>query len=1277
MESQEKTTSVRWTSEQQKVIDSRDRNLLVSAAAGSGKTAVLVERIIQMVTNEKNPIDIDHLLIVTFTNAAAAEMRERISAAIEKKLQEEPENEHLQKQMTLVHSAQITTTHSFCQSVIRNNFNVIDLDPTARIAEEAELTLIKSDVIAELLEEEYEKGEEGFLRLVDSYSNAKTDKPIEDLILQLYRFSISYPWPEEWLKGLIQVFEIKDVDELQEQIFMKSLLEYVGEVLKDVRNELHQALELCEQCDGPSTYIDNLTDDCNQIDELLELTTYEEYAKGLGKIKFSALSRKKPQNEVDEEIKNQVKTLRDHAKETIKKLNEGYFFQPLEQMLEDIVYMKPVMEELIRLTLTFLERYQAVKSEKLILDFNDLEHFALKILVNKEGDKITPTAVAKELSEYYEEIMVDEYQDSNLVQETILNSISKERLGTPNIFMVGDVKQSIYKFRLARPELFMEKYNTYSTEENIYQRIDLHKNFRSRKLVLDGINYIFEQIMTKKLGNIEYDADAALYAGADFKETDELISTENELILVTLSEENEDNASNTTAKETSSESEEDEEEEYSKREMEAKAVAIRIKELIEGDEPIHVFDKKGFYRPATYKDVVILLRTMSGWAEVFVDVLLSEGVPAYADTASGYFQTLEIKTILNMLRIIDNPLQDIPYTAILHSPIGGFENEELAILRETNREKLMHHVVEAYAETTGENNQKLQEKCKRFLALLQDLREREHYLSIHELILYFLEQTHYYDFVSAMPAGDVRKANVDMLVKRAISFESTSYSGLFQFVRYIEKLQKYEIDFGEASVSNENDNTVRIMSIHKSKGLEFPIVFVSGMGKTFNNQDARKSVVFHPEMGIGPDVIDLELRVKAPTLIKKVIQKMMVLENLGEELRVLYVALTRAKEKLIMTGYVDNIKKTFEKYQTIYQQTERQLSYLQLTSANTFLDYILSALIRHKTIYQQFKQIINKSSQSNVTLEDKVPFCLRVITSDQLVQKEQKKQIENEIGKQTLLEWDSKKCYNESIRKEMKSILEYQYPFQKETELRAKITVSELKRLSQKDSDVESEVLIPEELVAQEEQVNTEQMEKTEEIQNQVPQVFEPVIPRFMKKEEIISGAARGTLYHKILEEINLFSMTSKEEIMEKIRELIAMDKLPQETLEKINVNQLYAFTKSNLCKRMRRAYENKKLYREQQFVLGIQAKEINPMYVSDEIMLVQGIIDVFFEEDGELVLMDYKTDYVRSRDGRELIDKYAVQLDYYKRALEQMTEMKVKESIIYSFALNQEIRLP
>jgi len=1292
---------MKWTSGQQKVIDLRNRNILVSAAAGSGKTAVLVERIIQMITNGEHPMDIDRLLIVTFTNLAAAEMRERIGAAIEKKIEEEPDNAHLQKQMTLIHSAQITTIHSFCKNVISNHFNLIDLDPSFRMGDEAELKLLQSDVLEDLLEEEYEKEEDDFLELVESYSGGKNDSKLEELILQLYKFSMSYPWPEEWLTQKGNTFDMENIEELNQGDFMRNLLDYVKSILGDLLIKNKESIELCEEFDGPQAYTPAFLDDKDLLERLNSFETYEEYMSVLGDtISYTALSRKR-MPDIDEEKKSIVQKNRDEMKKVLKSLQKDFFFQPLEEMLSDIHGVRKSMKALIRLTIEFSERYRKEKEEKVLLDFNDLEHLALKVLVKKEGNEVVPTQAAMDYSEQYEEILIDEYQDSNYVQETILNSISKERKGMPNVFMVGDVKQSIYKFRLAKPELFMGKYETYTLEDSKYQRIDLHKNFRSRGVVLASINYIFEQIMTKKLGNIEYNEDAALYEGALFPDTEGNISETTELMLVIEddgdlleTEKVETYGEATTEMEKENPEIKEEEVEYTKMELEAKAIAKRIKELVDQETGLLIYDgKKSTYRRAEYGDIVILLRNNK--TEAYVDTFMSEGIPAYTSTKTGYFETLEIRTIINYLKIVDNPLQDIPLAAVLHSPMVGVSNDELAELRNFCKEKYLYDVIMQYVEE-GESEE-LKSKLSIFIASFHEFRIQMDYLPIHELMIKILEATRYYDYITAMPAGNVRRANVDMLIQKAIAFESTSYHGLFHFIRYIDKLKKFDIDFGEASVSNDNENTVRIMTIHKSKGLEFPIVFLAGMANGFNQQDSKSKLVLHADLGIGPEFVDPIKRIKAPTLMKKVIQRTQVLENIGEELRVLYVALTRAKEKLIMTGYVDDLEKLIDKYQGLVGHKEKQLPFLQLAKANSYLYFVLSALIRNPEVYDALKNPQMKSLSGNSKFE------VKILPTSELLNYEMSRQEFHHICEEDFLGWDPNITYNDELQKKIQEVLQYTYPYELETNLRGKVTVSELKRLRQKGEEEDSESILTqkvvdtqfeipmenslenlngiEDLESKENLNSIEGLESTKSFIQQESVRGEPlellreqIVPKFMSNEVEVTSAKLGTVYHRILQEINLNVTLSKDEIQKEIKRLVDEKKIPEEGLQKINTYWIRQFLKSPLADRMRKAGENEKLYKERQFVFGIKANEVKEEFQSDELMLVQGIIDVYFEEEGELVLVDYKTDRIKEGEEQILISRYEVQLNYYQRALEQILQKKVKEKVIYSFALQKEI---
>jgi len=1306
-----------WTPEQQKVIHIRNKNVLVSAAAGSGKTAVLVERVISMITEGEAPIDIDRLLVVTFTNAAAAQMREKIGEAIEKRLITQPDSKHLQKQITLLPSAQITTIHSFCLNVIRNYFNMIDLDPSFKMAEEAEITLMKSDVISDILERYYEEGREDFHEFIESYSYAKSDFAVEELILQLYHFSMSYPWPKTWLFEKQKAFDVETIEALNESEWMQELTRYVKVVVSDMQQKNTAAIHICEEGDGPAAYLTAILSDSELLDKFTGATSYEQYAELLPGISFARLSSKREEGVLPEK-KDQVKALRDDIKKALKDLESQFFYQSPQEMLQDMQSVSPVMRVLFELTIEFMEAFTKKKEEKNLIDFNDLEHFALKILVEEREGEVLPTLAARELSEHFVEILIDEYQDSNLVQETILQSVSRERLDLPNRFMVGDVKQSIYKFRLAMPELFMEKYDNYSTldktekgEPNYFQRIDLDKNFRSRAVVINCVNAIFEQIMMKSIGGIEYNEEASLKVGAIFEEEykdikevaideveedeveideveveidevvidevvidevaiDEVeeeinkeikeklkqekwneinkrIASNAELLLVTEEEASEDgtkanaNEIENSLKEvlnTSGSDNDSEEAIYTKRELEARAVANRIKELVNLDTGMVVLDDKTkTYRPAAYRDIVILLRSMSNWSEVFVNTLMQEGIPAYADTSSGYFQTVEIKTILSMLQIIDNPRQDIPLAAVLHSPIVGLTANELAIVRTAYRNESMYTAILSYAKEGSE--EELQIKLCQFVKQLEAFRKMVCHSPIHELLLAVLDQTGYFYYALAMPAGDRRKANIDLLISHAVRFEKGSYSGLFHFIRYIEKLHKYDVDFGEAVTVGEQDNTIRIMSIHKSKGLQFPIVFVAGMGKQFNTQDLKSKIVLHSEFGVGPEYIDSKLRTKVPTLLKKVIQKKVQIENLGEELRILYVAMTRAKEKLIMTGYLKAGR----------ELTQKVFSFYQLMSANSYLDWVLPAMIN------RMDDISNHMIKDGmvITIRNQADF-----TGEELI-----KQIFVEHDKEEFLSTKDDEIYDPSAREEIKTRFNFIYPYQKDAGLKGKMSVSELKKIGQLIDEDQSEVLFG-------------RPAQRELMSNHNDEVEDATIPNFIRQKEIVSGTDRGTLYHKVLELIDLAKTHNKEELIAQLHDMVRRGQIKESDIELLNLDYINGFLQSEVAARMCRAKAMGKLYKEKQFVIGIKASEVKKELDSEELILIQGIIDVFFEEDGELVLLDYKSDIVKDQGEELLIKRYQVQLDYYQRALEQMMKKKVKEKIIYSLHLGKEIRI-
>lgn len=1210
---------VSWTEEQQKVIDTRNCNILVSAAAGSGKTAVLVERIIQRITDKNNPVDIDELLIVTFTRAAAGEMKERIRQAIEKKLEENPEDEHLQRQSTLVHHALITTIDSFCSYIVKNYFHLIDLDPSFRMGDEGEMRLLQADVADTVLEEAYTEEAPSFLAFSDGFAGGKTDKKIPEMIIKLYGFSMSYPYPEEWLLNCRKAYEIKSIEELENADWMKLIKSEVKQEIKEASMLLKQAIEIAKEPDGPVFYIGLLEDEASAVEKLERTENFFEWKEMLDKLEFKRLpAGKKAEKElVSENQQELAKNLRSEAKDQLKALKERYFQETAEEMLENLQRAGEPVGVLVDLTLAFMKLYREKKKEKNILDFGDLEHYALEILIKHTEEKDERTDAARELSKKFVEIMIDEYQDSNLVQEKLLTSVSKIEDGIYNIFMVGDVKQSIYRFRLARPDLFMEKFKAYPQEEGKdCLRIDLHKNFRSRAEVLEGVNYLFYQIMGEDLGGVEYDRTAALYPGRIFRpKPKEESEPATEVLLL-------------------------EDEEENTRELEARMVALRIGELA---GKYLVLDKKTEeYRPAKYSDFTILLRTMSGWAETFKKILNSCGIPASVTTKTGYFSAQEVTTVLDYLKILDNPMQDIPLAAALHGLPDGFSFQELAEIKVLGMENEKTGFYEALL--LGEKlSSPLGEKIRRFFTVYRELRRKVPYTPMHELIWDFYDATDFLVYQQSFVSGEQRKANLLMLAEKARDYESTSYRGLFNFIRYIENLKKYQVDFGEANTLSENEDTVRIMSIHGSKGLEFPIVFVCGMGKQINMQDARESIVLHPDLGIGSPYVDTQLRIRTRTILQKAVQREILLESLGEELRILYVALTRAKEKLILTGVTSKLEDTLKSFEMLKKQEEERLPYGLRVKGKSYLDWVLKALARHRAMKPLY-EMYNLSVYPFNEMYDREPdFTVRQVQPLELVLDEAQLRTEEILKKGELLLWDSKEVYDEKWRELLKDSFSYEYPYQAEGVIPAKLTVSEVKRMKNADTE-ESEILLE---------------EATEEI-----------VPLFMQEtREELKGAAKGTLYHRVWENLDYEKIDTKEQIEKQLEHI-----LTAEEQKSIWVPDFNRFAKSPLAGRMKAAAQRGQLYREQPFVIAMPANQIREEYETEEEILVQGIIDAYFEEEDGLVLVDYKTDKVQKGQEKELIEKYKVQMWYYKKALEMITDREVKEIYIYSSGLGKAV---
>ena len=1251
---------IRLTTEQQKVVDARDCNLLVAAAAGSGKTAVLVRRIIKKVLDKEHPQDIDRLLIVTFTNAAAAEMRERIGAAIEEALIEELENRHLQRQMMLLHNAQITTIHSFCLSVIREFFHVLSIDPGFRIGDEAELSLLRSDVAFEVLEECYEKEEPDFLCFVESFAGVGKDEQIVEYGRTLYEQAVSQLWPEEWLRNLPRKFNF-DLESAKEHPMFSDVMEQVRERLMAAATLADCMLELCEESGGPLLYKEAVEDDRELVRELSNAAdSYERFAQAIAELSFTRLSTKK--QEAEEEKKQNVKDIREVFKKLLKGIAEDYFYAPAEEILKDIQSMAPAMQGLVSYTLKFMERYAAAKKEKNLMDFSDLEQMALKILVAKEGDTYVPTREARVIAERFDEIMIDEYQDSNRIQEAILGSVSGVWAERPNVFMVGDVKQSIYRFRMACPDLFMEKYRTY-TEEGAYRKIDLHKNFRSRDCVLGAINALFAGLMHEDSTEVEYDDAAALYYGADYPE--ETAEYRTEVLIVSAGEQEEEAGVSEEDGDHANVTEETGElgaEERNLVRAEALAVAMRMKELKRQGLLVGSREKQ---RPVEYKDMVILLRTMSGWSEQFLEVLSEQGIPAYADTSAGYFKSFEIRKTLDFLRILDNPKQDIPFAAVLHSPIAGFDAKELARLR-IRHGRCAGEEKKQFSLYTAARNAAMEEpegKAAKFMALYDRLAEEAGYISIHELIEHFYRYSGFADVVTVMPGGERRRGNLEMLVAKARQYESTSFSGLYDFIRYIDKLMKYEVDFGEAQVA-EGGNMVRIMSIHKSKGLEFPVVFLSGMEKKFNFQDMRKRLVVHSEYGLGPDYIDPELRMKAPTLLKKTIVAHMNDEMIAEELRVLYVAMTRAKEKLIMTGAMKNPERRITAWAMRAMTVgNRGLLSSYVKKAATYFDFVCPLLYAGELLEDGSREVVRKVN--DVTFRG--TFEWKEVTGAAVAEGQTEERVDRAERLRmlkVLAESEAEDELSGEIRELLRQQEEFSYAYGNATILPVKVTVSELKRLHLEeleeagaDTQVQTKVECEESLL-------------DEEIAR------EDSYPEFLQEKKELSGSDRGTLYHYVMEQLPMEKDLTKEDIAAFLSGMVSEGKLTGEERDAVFDWKIFKFTQSELGRRMHVAKQNGTLHTEQPFVVGIPAKEVYPESESEELILVQGIIDAFFEEEDGIILMDYKTDFVHTDAKAELTAKYEVQLDYYRRALEQLTGKRVKETWIYSFYAGEGFRL-
>lgn len=1179
---------ISFTKDQQRVIDTRDKNILVSAAAGSGKTAVLVERIIQMIMDDENPTDIDRLLVVTFTEAAAAQMKDKIAAAIDEKLADNPENLHLQKQSSLIYKAQISTIHKFCLSVIRNNFNKIGLDPSFRVADETELELMKEDILEEMFEEKYRVKDESFLNAVEFFDKDDDDRELKDYILKLHTFSEGYPWPFEFLDDCLSKYIITDTKDFESKDWVRFLLDYAKKVSNDAILKIEEAKSIIDKPYGPVNYEPVIEKDIETVNGILSSSTYEEYKEALDGLKWATLPTKKVEG-VDDALKEAFKAKRDEYKGLFNSKKstalKNFFNASMETEIEIVNLIRPYIETLIELVKEFSFEFENQRRKKCIISFQDMEHYALNILCTRnENGEIIPTDAARSYQEIFDEILMDEYQDCNRVQELLMWCVSSETRGKFNRFMVGDVKQSIYKFRLANPQLFIEKYNSYgtgdpdgqNTDSNI--RINLKQNFRSRESVVNTVNDLFGQIMRRTLGDIEYDDDAKLVLGASFP---------------AYSIENKEDQSDTLFMLAVNNNDSDEAREI----IEARLIARKIKELMKSQ--IVKLEDRDEFRPLSYKDIVILVRSMTDVARGIKEVFSEEGIPLFMNTSVGFFNTTEIQSIVQLLKVLDNPIQDIPLYGTLISFFGKMSDEEVALIKTESEGNNLYEKLNNYAS----NN----EKASDFIQFLNTFREKVHYTSVRELVTEIIDSTGYLEYVTSMAGGEQRRANVKMLISYAGDYENTTYKGLFHFVRYLREVQKVESSIGEADILDENADVVKVMTIHKSKGLEFPVVFVSGVHKKFNAEDTKGLLSIDMDYGIGTKFVDIDRRTKTDSLLRNAVNLKIKQDMISEELRVFYVALTRAKEKLIITGVC--------KENDIEKIKKEPVSYSRLIGAQSYMDFLIP--------------LFDKVQFTDPKIEEKE--CVNEAIDRMILKGNLEKDIEDE------------KIDVNAIR-QLNERFERTYPHRNLENLVTKTSVSELKK-AYLDTEF-SESLFKEKPVV-------------------------PYVPSFIsEKSEEISGTDRGTAYHKVMELLEF----NNSKIESQFNNWVEKQLISKEQLAAVPKTKITKFLEGNLAQRMAKAEALGLLWKEQPFVLGISADVIDNQYPDNETVLLQGIIDAFFIEDDKIVLVDYKTDVIEN--GQALIDRYFVQVRYYKEALERIFGKGVKECILYSFYLGEEVRV-
>ncbi|MBT2688978.1 helicase-exonuclease AddAB subunit AddA [Bacillus sp. ISL-47] len=1240
-----------WTDDQWKAIMAKGQDILVAAAAGSGKTAVLVERIINKIIAAEDPINVDELLVVTFTNASAAEMRHRIGEALEKAINADPTSVHLRKQVSLLNKASISTLHSFCLEIIRKYYYMTEIDPGFRIADETEAQLLRDEVLEDLFEEEYGKeGNEAFFALVDTFTNDRSDTALQDIIRDLYDFARSNPSPNQYLDSIVEMYNVDGTASLEQLPFVRSLLNDVDLQLKGAKQLLEYCLELTRLPGGPVPRAENFIADLHVVNTLIEAKedSWSTLYEAMQSWSFGRAKTCKGDG-YDPVLVEKAKKLRDQAKKIISDLQDELFGRRPESFIRDMVEMKPHIETLVSLVKDFSVRFGQVKTEKGLVDFADLEHYCLEILsLQGENSRLLPSVAALACRNQFKEVLVDEYQDTNMVQEAILQLVTADSEENGNLFMVGDVKQSIYRFRLAEPNLFLGKYTRFDQSgAGAGLRIDLARNFRSRKEVLHGTNYIFKQIMGVAVGEIEYDEAAELVKGAPYSENQ---GHPVELAIIDLEGNEQD--------ETQPEDLQDDFDstELAQSQLEARYMAAKIKEII-GERKEVYNPKTQSGRPAMYRDIVVLLRSMT-WAPQIMEEFKQQGIPVYANLSSGYFEATEVAIMMSLLKVIDNPYQDIPLASVLRSPILGLTEEELAQIRIHNKRGSFYEAMTSFCRikpnlATGE----LYEKVRPFFEQLKEWRVMARQGSLSELIWHLYRKTRFYDFVGGMPGGKQRQANLRALYDRARQYEATSFRGLFRFLRFIERMRDRGDDLGAARALGEQEDVVRLMTIHSSKGLEFPFVFIAGLARNFNTMDLKKPYMLDKEFGFAAKYVNAEKRISYPSLPQIAFKRKKKMEMLAEEMRVLYVALTRAKEKLYLVSSVKSAEKKLSQWLQTAEHKDWLLNEFDRASANSYLDWIGPSLVRHKNCETLRGEATAVSPLvSSDILEHPSCWDIKIMKSgDAAMLSSEKEESEEDLlqlvyeGKQVPAESD----YKEKIQEQ----LSWQYTYKQAAQHRSKQSVSEVKRQREIFSDEDS---------------GTELIRK----------INKPLLsrPRFMQ-EKSLSPAERGTAMHAVMQHIDFCQPATEESVSAKMDEMVHNELLTADQRESIDSQLIVQFFESELGQRMVQAAS---IRREIPFSLSFPAREIYPNWQGeDEPILIQGIVDCIFEDEQGLVLLDYKTDGITGRfkggfaEAKPVLEnRYKVQMDMYTRALELILKREVNERYLFFFDGAHSIKL-